>query len=611
MLAVLVGVSLASNSRLLGVEPSVKYIFPAGGQRGTTVEFRVGGHYFHGAASFEMVGDGIVSCDRVTETETIWFEGPMIFKPFSQQAEDYPKDHRGAVRIDSDAELGVRFWQAWTSQGVTPGRPFVVGDLPEIVEREIDGHPIPVKIHLPVTINGRIFPREDVDIWEFDATAGEKIRCEVVAERIQSPLDSRIEIRSPDGKRVAENVDFFGTDSFLVFEVQQTGTHQVCIHDIRYAGLQDYIYRLSVTKGDDRQVSILGSNTPKADGLSDESVPAFQLELPTDGLNVIRGQTAKLKITASRTGGFAEPIKLVVNGLPAGIQVKNTEIGKDKNEVELEFFANDNSKIATSKIQIQGQATIDGKAVTSVAELHRPMAQTNRDLRLSVCMPTPFKMDGLAFATNFVSRGTLHYRHYVIDRGGFQGSLRLAPADKQIRHQQGVTGLEMEIPPGVTEVDYPIRLPTWLEMDRTGRTVLMLVGTVQDKDGSEHICSYTSSATKDQIVTLTAPCPMGVSTERASYAARPNSVIDIPIHVSRGHLASNDVRVHAVIPRHFEAVSANSISIPKGQDAGVLSFRLGQNPGPFNTPVVVRATMQNKNGDDVYAETKFEFASSR
>ena len=602
-------VCILSTRLLWAVEPSVKYIFPAGGQRGTTVEFRVGGHYFHGAASFAMAGDGITSCDRVEETKTVWFEGPMIFKPFSQRAEDYPKDHLGAVKIKDAAELGLRHWQVWTSQGVTPGRPFVVGDLPEIVEDEIDGAPIAEKITLPVTINGRIFPREDVDIWRFEAKTGDQICCEVVASRIQSPLDSRIEIRTPDGKRAAENIDFYGTDSFLKYQATQTGTHEIRIHDIRFAGLQDYVYRLTMTKEDDYTSPFPNANTTQEIAKNDPPDPSFQLGLPSDALNVVRGQSAKLKITAKRMGGFADDIELAAIGLPDGIQIKNNVIPKNQTEIELEFSAIDSAIIAASKIQIKGTATIAGQQIEKMAVLNRDFGTTTTNLRLAVCMPTPFKLDGLSFNTNFASRGTIHRRHYVIDRGGFNGPLKLRLADKQIRHQQGVTGQEIEIPPGETEVDYPIRLPTWLEMDRTGRTVLMLVGTIKDKDGSEHICSYTSSATKDQIVTLTAPCPMSLTTEKQSYVAEPNTHVKIPIRVSRGQLIANDVQIDAIIPSHFESVSADTTTIPSDADQGTLSFQFGANPGPFNMPIIIRATMQKENGDDVYAETKFEFAS--
>ena len=40
---------------------------------------------------------------------------------------------------------------------------FIVGDLPEVVEDEVDGDQIPQQVTLPVTVNGRIFPRADVD----------------------------------------------------------------------------------------------------------------------------------------------------------------------------------------------------------------------------------------------------------------------------------------------------------------------------------------------------------------------------------------------------------------------------------------------------------------
>ena len=192
--------------------PHVSYIFPAGGQRGTEVSFKVGGHYLHEGCPFEMTGPGVVASSRIERTETIWFEGPLIPQPASQRKDDYPKDYLGAVTIVEDAPLGIRKWRVNTSQGVTSRMKFVVGDLPEVVEEEIDVEPIPTSVQLPVTINGRIFQREDVDIWTFDAKAGERISCEVNAARIGSPLDSRIEIRNPDGTVLAENVDALRVD---------------------------------------------------------------------------------------------------------------------------------------------------------------------------------------------------------------------------------------------------------------------------------------------------------------------------------------------------------------------------------------------------------------
>ena len=57
---------LFSSSAVCGDEPTVSYIFPAGGQRGTTVEFRVGGHYLHQHARFEMRGEGVTAVEQLT-----------------------------------------------------------------------------------------------------------------------------------------------------------------------------------------------------------------------------------------------------------------------------------------------------------------------------------------------------------------------------------------------------------------------------------------------------------------------------------------------------------------------------------------------------------------
>src|SRR5262249_19896832 len=147
------------------------------------------------------------------------------------------------------APLGIRHWRLATSQGATPAMKFVVGDLPEIVEQEIDGSAVAVEGTLPVTINGRIFPRGEVDIWSVPARQGQTIFCEVLGARLGSPLDSRLEVLDPQGRRVAENDDALGPDSFLRFTAAQDGKYQVRIHDVNYRGGQAYVYRLTITAG--------------------------------------------------------------------------------------------------------------------------------------------------------------------------------------------------------------------------------------------------------------------------------------------------------------------------------------------------------------------------
>lgn len=238
----------ASARQLLADDPSVSYIFPPGGQRGETVEFKVGGHYLHGEAPFLMTGEGVKASATVVETETLWLEGPIIYGPPAQRGEDYPRDHLGTVVIAPDATPGVRHWRVSTSQGVTPLMRFAVGELPEIVEQEIDGEPIPERVELPLTINGRVFPREDVDIWTFELKKGQAVTARVDAQALGSPLVARLEIRQGGGATaVAQVSGSTGQDPGVRFVAPADGVYEARIHDVGFGGLQHYVYRLTLS----------------------------------------------------------------------------------------------------------------------------------------------------------------------------------------------------------------------------------------------------------------------------------------------------------------------------------------------------------------------------
>jgi hypothetical protein len=311
-------VAALSTESAFAEPPHVSYIFPAGGQRGTDVVFKVGGHYLHEGCPFQMTGPGVSAAARIERTKTVWFEGPLIPQPASQRKEDYPKDYLGNVKLASDAPLGTRLWRVNTSQGVTSRMKFVVGDLPEVVENEIDGEPVPVAVKLPITINGRIFPREDVDIWTFDATAGEQVCCEVNAARFGSPLDSRIEIRSPDGVVLAENVDALGIDSFLRFVAPKSGRYECRIHDIEFGGLQHYVYRLTIRRGPHiESVYPLG-------GRRGEKVTLHLSgsELPTEQATVQIPKEADRQLNWSLPNGASNDVTLIAGDTPEQLEAE-------------------------------------------------------------------------------------------------------------------------------------------------------------------------------------------------------------------------------------------------------------------------------------------------
>src|SRR4249920_1924370 len=97
--------------------PVAAYIFPAGGQRGTTVPVRVGGLFLHDKCGFDITAPGVKASPELTREKRLWFEGPILPLPDSQRQEDYPADMRGSVAIAPDAKLGAVRVHLSTSQG--------------------------------------------------------------------------------------------------------------------------------------------------------------------------------------------------------------------------------------------------------------------------------------------------------------------------------------------------------------------------------------------------------------------------------------------------------------------------------------------------------------
>lgn len=234
--------------------PATSYVFPAGVQAGTTVTCRVGtinGAHECGLQFLDTTASpSVVAPARIARMETLILEGPWHQNPVAQLAWDYPKDMSATLQISSDARPCVRHWYCTTSEGTTALRPFIIGDLPEVLEDE--EHTTagkPQAVPLPVTVNGRIFPRADLDEYRFTATAGDIVSCDVVSHRLGHKLDARLQLRDSSGRLVAEADNHVGPDPLLITRIPKTSEYVLRIHDIAFEGSQDYVYRLSLRTG--------------------------------------------------------------------------------------------------------------------------------------------------------------------------------------------------------------------------------------------------------------------------------------------------------------------------------------------------------------------------
>jgi hypothetical protein len=136
-----------------------------------------------------------------------------------------------------------------TPDGDTPPHKLLVATaLPVIHEKEPnDGFRQAQKIQVPQVVDGAIDRPRDVDVFQLEGKAGQKIVCEVLAARYGSALDSILTLYDAKGRQIASNDDAEGTtDSRLLVTLPATGTYFLSLIDAHDSGGPTHVYRVVV-----------------------------------------------------------------------------------------------------------------------------------------------------------------------------------------------------------------------------------------------------------------------------------------------------------------------------------------------------------------------------
>lgn len=603
-------------------EPAVAYIFPAGGQRGTTVSFRVGGMYLHEGAMMEMLGPGVAASPRIAPMETTWFEGPIVPLPASQQKEDYPKDYAGKVAMAADAPLGLCYWRVATSQGATPSRKFVVGDLPEVVEQEADGEALPVGVSLPVTINGRIFPREDVDEWSFTAKQGDLICAETMSARLGYPLRPRLVLIDTHGRPLAEDVGSLEGDARICATMPAAGDYRMRIHDVKFSGLQDYVYRLTITKGPrvDRAYPLGGRRGTKVPfelagpGLSGEKVevaiPADAPECYSAAIDLPSATSGRVCLEASDLpeSSEAEPndvpsmaplitAPMVCNGRIAApgdkdcwalnlrqgdsleVDVRAARLGSPLDSV-LVVLDSEGKEVARADdqpgnltdAQLLFTAPKEGRYVARVEDRFASRGGSSFGYRLRVAPPEPDFRLALASDAVTLYRGAKAKLRVMVQRlSGFAGPIKLAIDGLP----SGVTAANVEIGGNQSQVDLSLSGTAEAKI-ATAR--LRVVGTAEIAGKT---CSQTAVLPSPRgemsvdcvLLAVAMPTPFKVvGTYDITFVPR-GSVLARRYTIERnGFTGPLEVRLADRQARHLQGVSGSTIVVPP--DAATCTYEV-------------------------------------
>jgi len=221
-------------------DPTVHFIYPAGGQQGTTVKVRFG------------------PLPVLTGATQIIVDGPEGIT--ASDIERTGDDLGATFTIAPNAQPGRRMVRiVGGSSGLTCFRYFFVGRLPEVLENEPNDAPAKAEeIALPTVINGRIQADLDIDCFVFQARAGQRITAAVLAHRMDSCvyadggmitggfLDTTLEILDEHGRTVSAAGDTLGLDPVLDFEIPTAGRYTVRVQSTGLRGSPACVYRLTI-----------------------------------------------------------------------------------------------------------------------------------------------------------------------------------------------------------------------------------------------------------------------------------------------------------------------------------------------------------------------------
>jgi hypothetical protein len=233
--------------------------------------------------------------------------------------------------------------------------PFLVDTLPECADREPnDATQAAQAVTLPTIVNGRIDRPGDWDVFRFEGRAGQQVVAEVSARRLESPLDSVLELLDASGKRLAFNDDHedkFATlhthhaDSLIHFTLPADGTYYVRLGDARQHGGPEYAYRLRLS-------------APR---------PDFELRVAPSCMNTIPWRLNLLAVYALRKDGFNGQISLRFKDDPEGLALDGAAIPEGQDHVRMTLAIAQMLSGESLHPCLEGRAMIDGREVVHQA----------------------------------------------------------------------------------------------------------------------------------------------------------------------------------------------------------------------------------------------------
>ncbi|MEW6158767.1 MAG: PPC domain-containing protein [Verrucomicrobiota bacterium] len=250
-----------------------------------------------------------------------------------------------------NAETATRLVAIARPELISNALPFARDALPERMEKEPnDAAAMAMNVELPLIVNGRIERAGDRDHFQFHGRAGEEIVIEVLARRLESPLDSTIQLIDASATVIADNDDFedkgsglntHHADSYLRVRLPADGAYQVVLADAQNHGGLEYGYRLRISP-------------PR---------PDFALRVTPSSLNASGSAIVPMTIYAIRKDGFTNEIQLRLASPLEGFQLSGARVPAGQDKINLTLTLPAWRAPRSLNLSLEGQASIHGQPI--------------------------------------------------------------------------------------------------------------------------------------------------------------------------------------------------------------------------------------------------------
>lgn len=203
-----------------------------------------------------------------------------------------------------DAGAGVHALAAVKDGFVTNRVPYSLDTLPECKEANSNLQR-PLKVELPVIVNGRVDSGDDWDVFEFAGLAGQDVVAEVFARRLDSPLDAVLRLTDANGnligfcddrEDIGAGTNTHHADAYVMAKLPSDGTYRIYLGDTARNGGEEYAYRLRIS-------------APQ---------PDFELRAVPSSISLRSKNAASVLVQVIRKDGFNAPIKVSLKDPPPG-----------------------------------------------------------------------------------------------------------------------------------------------------------------------------------------------------------------------------------------------------------------------------------------------------